>query len=161
LHLYCFVHNDSLGRTDALGLLDSVTVSFWEAMATGSYAEAAAILEIAEGAIAKETLVALSAALAAAVASGNLVKHLDIHIQSVMDACPGLSPDPNDPNQGPVKGWIKEIKAAIQNLKQQLKHTPKNKLKQKPLEDAIKKGEEFLKKVEEAASKPCPSCEVK
>lgn len=82
-------------------------------------------------------------------------------IQYVLDTCPGLSPDPKDPKDGPVKGWIKEIKAAVKNLKQQLKYTSKNKLKRKPLEDAIKKGDEFLEKVEKAGSASCPTCEVK
>ena len=162
LKLYSFSLNDPIGHFDALGLLgDSATTSFWTAMASGNYELAATVLEALQGVLTKETLASLAVALAAAVAAEGLIGHLNDHIQKVIDACPGLSPDPNNPDNDPVKGWLKEIKAAIENLKKQLKNTPKNKSKQKPLEDAIKKGEEFLKQVEEAGKKPCPSCVAK
>jgi RHS repeat-associated protein len=160
-NLYLHCQNDAINRVDALGLLDSVTASFWNAMAAGNYTEAAAILEVAEGTLSKQAIATLAAALAAAVAGQGLIDHMNDHISAAMSTCPGLSPDPKDPKHDPFKHWMDEIKAAVKNLKQYLKKLPNNAAKRKPVEDAIKQGEEFLKKVQEAASKPCPSCEGK
>jgi hypothetical protein len=50
-----------------------------------------------------------------------------------------------------MAGWINEIKAAIKNLKQNLKRLPNNKTKREPIEQAIKRGEDFLKECGQSA----------
>jgi len=74
------------------------------------------------------------------------IEHMDEHIQKVNNVCPSGSPDPEDPNQRPVNGWKKEIRAAVDNLKKILKKMPNNKAKRQPVEEAIGRGESALEK---------------
>ena len=155
--LYGFLWNEPVDGFDFLGLYtDSVTANFWSALGAGNYEEARMMLDL--GTFSAKKLAVLAAALAAAEAAHNQIDHLDEHIAKIETACPGLSPDPNDPNHDPVQHWLKEIRAAVKNLKQYLKKMPKNKLKKDPIEKAIQRGEEFLKRAEEAGKGPCPSC---
>lgn len=73
----------------------------------------------------------------------NLIKHLDRHIERLggVSFGPGGEPDPEDPDKDYVNGWKKEIRAAVNNLKQILKRMPNNKLKRTPIEEAIRRGE--------------------
>ena len=74
-----------------------------------------------------------------------LIDQLDGHIRKVMEVMgEATNMDPNDPNHDPVPGWLKEIAAAVKNLKDKLKRLPKNREKRRPAEDAIKRGEDFL-----------------
>jgi len=75
-----------------------------------------------------------------------MLNQMDAHIRKVDDVAPSGNPDPNDPNQDPVKKWIAEVKAAIKNLRQKLKRCPNNETKQEPLEAAIKRGEDALRR---------------
>jgi hypothetical protein len=80
-----------------------------------------------------------------ASASEGLIKHMDKHIARVNSICPTGNPDPNDPGQDPIKGWIKEVKAAIKNLQQKVNRMPKNSSKRQRLMDAINRGNNALK----------------
>lgn len=163
INLMCYAENSPLNIVDSMGLLtDSATASFWAAMASGNYKLAEGILWGITDAIGKTTATeAMAAALAAAILGQGLIDQMNSHIDKVTSTCPSLSPDPNDPKEDPVKGWIDEIKASVRNLKQYLKKAPNNAAKREPIEAAIKKGEDFLKKAENASGKPCNNCTKK
>lgn len=72
------------------------------------------------------------------------IKQLDEHIKKVEKVCPSGVPDPKNPKHRDVNHWKKEIRAFVKNLQQELKRMPKNKVKRKPVEDAIKRGEDAL-----------------
>lgn len=82
---------------------------------------------------------------------GGLIDHLNEHIGKIESTCGpcGGNYDPRDPKDRDYRGWLKEVKAAVKNLKSVLKKMPNNKEKRKPVEDAIKKGEEFIRKCPE------------
>jgi RHS repeat-associated protein len=146
INLYECVKNDGVNRWDLLGLQTTLNTPAGVAVMLGQIAqgvltrqEAAAMLGISISALASYELYSQAQ---------GLIDHLDNHIGKLEDLCDscGGSPDPNDPNNRDLKGWIKEVKAAIKNLQQKLKRFPNNAEKKRPVEEAIKRGEDALKK---------------
>jgi RHS repeat-associated protein len=124
-NLYSYVLNDPINGIDPFGLNTLQTPA---GVSTLMQLVRAGLLT-KEEALGLAGSAAAAAALAQEMQNAGLMEHLDEHIQKVMDKCPTGNPDPNDPDQDPVKKWIKEVKAAVKNLKQELKKLPKNKEK--------------------------------
>jgi RHS repeat-associated protein len=146
INLYECVKNDGVNRWDLLGLQTTLNTPAGVAVMLG---------QIAQGVLTRQEAAAMLGISISAVASyelysqvQGLIDHLDNHIGKLEDLCDscGGSPDPNDPNNRDLKGWIKEVKAAIKNLQQKLKRFPNNAEKKRPVEEAIKRGEDVLKK---------------
>jgi RHS repeat-associated protein len=141
INLYGYVANSPINAIDPLGLQTTVQTPSGVAVLAELVKSGAMT---ADEALALAGSAAAAAALNQALHQQGLIDHLDEHLRKMGTTCPTGSPDPNDPDHDPVKGWIKEIKAAIKNLKQELKKMPKNKEKRKPVEEAIKRGEDAV-----------------
>jgi len=74
-----------------------------------------------------------------------LVVHIDAHIENLDTPTGCGSPDPNDLNERYRKGWVKELRAAIKNLKQAIEKMPNNTLRRGPSEQAIQRAEAAIR----------------
>ena len=143
------------GNTGVDVLLSRATMSVSTLGSKGALGDVKVLVQVTDNTGVSARL-PVAAVLAAAGDAGGLIAHLDRHIQNVLEACPGLSPSPNNPEHDPVRKWITEIKTAIANLRRRCRHAPRNGQKRKPIEDAIKRGEAFVKLFSDADARPRP-----
>ena len=142
-NLLRYVGNDPVNWVDPLGLQLAGSLSPSGALALAEIAamEAGGTASPLAGA----ALTGMLLAAALPPEAQGTYDQMKGHIGKVNGVCPSGSPDPNDPNEDSVKGWIKEVKAAVKNLQKVLKKLPNNKSKREPVEKAIEEGNSALK----------------